>query len=112
MIYALLDKSKVIEEAHLRAALAVWHYCEGTVRYVFGTSTGDANADKILKALRDNPEGMSKADISSKVFKRNADKTVIDAALDILETAGLAKKEYRQSDDEKAKKTVEWWIAC
>lgn len=36
LIYALLDKSPVIRGKHLRAALAVWRYCEASARYIFG----------------------------------------------------------------------------
>src|SRR5437762_3189358 len=47
-IYALLDKSRLIRPEHHRAALAVWKYCEESACWIFGTNTGDRNADKIL----------------------------------------------------------------
>ncbi len=52
LLYALLGKSASIEPAHLRAALATWDYCQRSARHIFGDRTGDADADKILEALR------------------------------------------------------------
>ena len=51
-IYALLDCSTTIRPEHHRAALAVWNYCDRSARWIFGTATGDSNADRILIALR------------------------------------------------------------
>jgi hypothetical protein len=53
MIYALLDRSEVIRTEHLRAAVAVWRYCEQSARYIFGDRTGDPTADRILQAVRE-----------------------------------------------------------
>jgi hypothetical protein len=36
LLFAVLDCSSVIREAHLRAALAVWEYCGESARYAFG----------------------------------------------------------------------------
>ena len=38
--------------APLRAGLAVWRYCEASVRHVFGAATGDPVADEVFRALR------------------------------------------------------------
>jgi hypothetical protein len=35
-LYALLDESAVIRAEHLLGAIAVWHYCEQSVRHIFG----------------------------------------------------------------------------
>ena len=52
MVYALLDCSPQIRKPHLTAALALWRYCEQSAHWIFGSSTGDRNADKILSAMR------------------------------------------------------------
>src|SRR5262249_31105055 len=70
-IYALLDKSALIGSEHLKAAIALWGYCEESVQWIFGTSTGDRNADKILTALRHSSNGMTKTEISVAVFNRH-----------------------------------------
>ena len=58
MIYALLDKSTVIRRPHLEAADALWQYCEDSARYIFGNSTGDAQADTLLEEIRQRPRSM------------------------------------------------------
>jgi DNA replicative helicase MCM subunit Mcm2 (Cdc46/Mcm family) len=52
VIYALLDLSTKVRPQHLRAALALWKYSERSATWIFGTATGDPNADRILSALR------------------------------------------------------------
>jgi hypothetical protein len=83
-IYALLDKSPMIRPKHHEAAMALWRYCEQSARWIFGTSTGDRNADKILQALRHAQVGMTKTEISVEVFNRHASSAEIDEALRLL----------------------------
>jgi hypothetical protein len=92
-IYALLDKSRLIRPEHHRAAMALWKYCEESCRWIFGTSTGDRNADKILIALRHAPNGLTKTEISTEVFNRHTSSTEIDEALRLL--YGLRMAIYR-----------------
>jgi Protein of unknown function (DUF3987) len=40
-LYALLDSCSVVRLEHLRAALAVWRYCEASARFIFGDALGD-----------------------------------------------------------------------
>jgi hypothetical protein len=51
-IFALLDKSRLIRREHLEAAIALWEYCDQSARWIFGSSTGDRNADKIMEVLQ------------------------------------------------------------
>ena len=54
-----------IELTHLKAALAVWAYCEASAKYIFGSTLGDPMADDILRALkRAGADGMSRNDAS------------------------------------------------
>ena len=62
-IYAALDSSSVVGLPHLQAALAVWDYCSASASHLFGDSTGDAIADRILEALVESPQGISKQQI-------------------------------------------------
>ena len=52
LVYTLLDGQTEIGVPHLRAALAVWEYCEASAAFIFGDSLGDAVADDILRALQ------------------------------------------------------------
>lgn len=82
LVYALMDCSTEIRAEHLRAALAVWDYCEASVRYVFGDRTGNPVADRILDELKDHPEGITASDIHNLFGKRRAAEK--DQAIEML----------------------------
>lgn len=89
-LYALLDGSKWVKVRHLRAAMAVWTYCEESVRAIFGGRTGDPCADKILNALNDaRQKGLTRTDIRD-VFSKNKTRERIEEALDLLAKHRLA----------------------
>jgi hypothetical protein len=91
VLYALLDCSQEVRVEHLKAALAVWKYCEDSARWIFETRTGDKNADRILAALKVAGEkGLTKWQITNDVFNRHATKFEIDEALRTLHAQGLA----------------------
>ena len=52
LIYALLDNKTQIDLLHLRAALAVWGFCEDSTTQIWGDMIGDDVADTILTALK------------------------------------------------------------
>jgi hypothetical protein len=87
--YALLDKSAEIEPEHLRAALAVWQYCEASVRYIFQGTATDPLANKILKILSSYPKGVGRREISNRLG-RNYSADRITEALETLKTLGYA----------------------
>lgn len=83
-LYALLDGSCIVEAAHLQSALALWDYCQRSVEFLFGHSTGDALADEIMQALRKNKkEGISRVDLF-RLFSNHNKKTETDRALALL----------------------------
>jgi hypothetical protein len=107
-IYALLDCSTKITAEHHRAAMAVWNYCERSTRWIFGTATGNPDADRILQALRTaGREGLTRADILHGVFQRNINATRLDLALRVLSALGRAKPTKMETGGRKA----EQWIA-
>ena len=87
LLYALLDKRTTIGVEHLQAAKAVWDYAFASARYIFGRSTGDSLADKVLLILDAGPA--NKKDIY-KALGGHASKNELDRALRDLETAGKA----------------------
>ncbi len=91
-LYALLDQSPQIRVEHLYAGLEVWRYCHDSARYIFGSAVGDEVADKILKALRRQPEGMTRTDINA-LFSNNRSGSDIDRALDSLLNMGLIRSQ-------------------
>jgi hypothetical protein len=105
-IYAVLDGRTQVGVVHLRAALAVWRYCEESARYVFGDAVGDPVADELLDALRSRPEGMTRTEIRD-LFGRHRAGTRIDAALATLACADLAAMSTQQTSG----RPVERWRA-
>lgn len=69
LLYALLDGATAIDVAHLDAAHALWRYCRDSAAYVFGDSTGDPIADKILAAVRANPDGLTLTQLDAHLGK-------------------------------------------
>jgi hypothetical protein len=92
-IYALLDKSTCIMTEHLSAALAVWNASARCAAYIFGESLGDSVAETILDALKARPDGLTRTEIRSEVFKRNVPAPKIKAALARLMTSHLVREE-------------------
>ena len=90
-LYALLDCSVTVEVFHLRAALALWAYCDRSAGWVFESGTGSKNADRILAALTVAGEkGLTRLQITNEVFNRHATKFEIDEALRLLHDLKLA----------------------
>jgi hypothetical protein len=106
-IYALLDCSATVEVNHLRAALALWRYCEDSARWIFGTGTGNKNADRILAALKAaGQKGLTRLQITNEVFNRHATKFEIDGALRLLHSLKLAIRKLEGT----ATRPAERWI--
>jgi hypothetical protein len=110
LLYALLDETPVsspnslnshtagvfIKIEHLRAALAVWEYCETSARQIFGDLCGNPIADAILRSLRQaGVAGMTRRKISEELFQRHRSSEQIQFALDLLTESGKARSEKR-----------------
>ena len=80
---------------HLQAALAVWTYCEDSVRFIFGDVLGDPVADSILRSLRTRPDGMTRTEIIA-LFNRHIKADALSRALDLLREHGLARCETKK----------------
>ncbi len=89
LLYALVDRSPFVTRKHLRAALAVWRYCEDSARYIFGDAFGDFVVDAILRGLRRSMKGLTRTEIRE-IFSRNRSEAEITNALRVLEESGLA----------------------
>jgi hypothetical protein len=90
VLYALVDGDSLVREPHLRAAAAVWRYCEESTLVVFGDKLGRALADKLRAWLRDaGIEGLSREQIREKLGGK-LPAGEIDEALDLLAEYRLA----------------------
>jgi len=105
-IYALMDRSKIVRVQNLRAALALWKYCESSARYIFGDSLGDPVADTLLKALRNSANGLTRTDIRD-LFGRNRGAHEIDRALRVLLEYGHVRKGREEA--EQGRPTERWF---
>lgn len=106
-IYAVLDKSTVITVDHLRAALALWRYCENSARYIFGDATGDIIADRISQAVKDSSHGLTRTAINN-LFSRHAEQGKVELALSLLEKHGRIQK----IREETGGRPIERWVYC
>lgn len=107
LVYALLDESPVIRSDHLRAALAVWEYCEASARYIFGEAAGVPVVDQLMKLIDGaGSNGISRTQIRDR-FQRHRNQREIDRALELLAKQG---KIYRQTC-ETGGRPVEIWTA-
>ena len=73
MLYALLDSSPTIDTQHLRAALAVWRYCDASARLIFGNADTSAKPetldDKLLRIVSRQP-GVKRRDLQRSLSHR------------------------------------------
>jgi hypothetical protein len=105
-MYAILDCAKKLRVEHMSAALAVWAYCEASAKFIFGTALGHPLADTILRFLRENPDGLTRSELSARL-SRNQTAADIDNALSVLAEHGLAQQRREQTNG----RTSERWIA-
>jgi Primase C terminal 2 (PriCT-2) len=111
LIYALLDQSRYIQPIHLRAAFAVWRYCEASAKYIFGDATGDPTADTILQALRHvGPDGMTRSEISN-IFGHNKSTDLVASALMLLQKYNKVRATKRPPPTGKGRPTEIWKAA-
>jgi hypothetical protein len=96
MLYAVLDCSGEVQAPHLMAALAVWAYCEQSVRHVFGDALGDPVADELIRLLRVAADGMSRWELYAALGRHQSSERT-GHALALLAEHGLAQSEKRQT---------------
>jgi hypothetical protein len=106
LIYALADEAGEIDRPHLEAALALWDYSARSVRHLFGETTGDPDADTIDAALRRNPDGLTRTELSA-LFGRHVSAARLDRALTNLHSRGAA----AATRDPTGGRPVERWVS-
>ncbi|RYU62912.1 hypothetical protein EWI61_00105 [Methylolobus aquaticus] len=88
MLFALRDRALVIEEWHLRSALAWVSYACASVRYVFSNQSTEAKAQafdqmaaRIGDFLRERPDGATMKELTNECFSRRATAVPLDDVL-------------------------------
>ncbi len=108
VLYALLDASNRVRIEHLRAALALWDYCDRSAQHIFGDALGDLLADELLEALLEaGDDGLTRTQIRDRL-KRHQKRRRVDAVLDSLRRLGLA---YCEKEDTGGRPVERWWAA-
>jgi hypothetical protein len=108
LIYALMDSRNQIDLVHLKAALALWDYCEQSAKHIFGDLFGEKVVDTILLALRQaGPEGMTRTEIYN-LFGRNQSSDTITRGLQKLAVTGKA-RQFSKRDS--WGRSTEMWVA-
>ena len=92
LLYVLLDGQKTIGPEHLKAALALWDYAEGSAAWALGQATGDPLAEHIHAALARSPDGLTRTEIRD-LCQRNLPADRVEQALQALAAAGRAQQE-------------------
>ena len=93
VLFAILDKRNTVDVAHLRAALEVWRYCEQSAAHLFDSGkVGDTTTDRVLDALKDSPQGLTRTAIRD-LFQRHLSVERVDQALAELTDANLVVRE-------------------
>jgi len=82
VLYALLDCSALIRLRHLESAVAVWDFCEASVRRLFEGRLGLPMADMILAAIRRRGP-LTRTQISD-LFARHLSGAELDEILNML----------------------------
>jgi len=83
-LYALLDLSSVVKMDHLFSAYMAWKYSEDSCVHIFGNSTGNAIADRIMDALEMTPSGLTQTQIIEDLFGKHKSAFDIKTAQDLL----------------------------
>ncbi|WP_414167154.1 DUF3987 domain-containing protein [Streptoverticillium reticulum] len=86
MLYAIADHADAIHVVHLKAAHALVRYARASAAVLIGAaSSGDARLDKVMGALMNaGTAGMSRKEITVKVFKGHCSGGVLDDVLERL----------------------------
>lgn len=105
MVWAILDGSTEVDTSHIAAARELWRYSRQTICYVFGSSTGNQVADRILGELRGSA-GVDRTQMH-KLFGRHVTAAQINEALALLASMGFA----RRQDIPTAGRSKEVWFA-
>ena len=95
VIYALLDASALVRAVHLRAALALWDYCERSARFIFGDDAGShPGLKRLLQALREaGAAGLTTTQIRRQVFQGHLKAEKLRGLLARLVRVGLIRSE-------------------
>jgi putative DNA primase/helicase len=118
MIFALLDKSDVIEPQHIKAALAWVRYWRDSVMYIFATLAAKAEAERLNDAAADVLAFISQNPRCSRTaittgFRNKLTSQQITAALNHLLNSApplIRQEEIPRADGKPGKGSTVFWM--
>jgi hypothetical protein len=105
MAYALENGSAVIEEAHLKAALAFWAYADASAKHIFSAEPIEPLPERILERIQQAPNGLTRNQLRD-AFSRNISSNELLAALAKLRDRGQI---YAEEDRDTGGRPAERW---
>ena len=90
LIFAVLNNSKVVGIPEIEAAIEVWNYCEASAHYLFSGVQSNSTQRKIIRALENADNGLTKSDILD-IFGRHKSAADVDEEMDELKKEGLVR---------------------
>lgn len=107
MLYALLDQSPVVDLPHLKAALALWRYCDQSAKIIFGrVETLDPLEAKLLAILRAAIHGMTRTELN-KALRGHVESEALLKALASLKSKNLIHRKIQATSG----RSAERWFA-
>lgn len=92
-LYAALDCSPVVGLDHLKAALALWNYCDLSAAFIFGDLMGNPDLEKLIAALDAAGEsGLNRRQLHLEVFGGHKPAKELDELLRQLLKSGQARR--------------------
>ena len=99
LLYALLDQSELIREEHLKAALALWDYCERSAYYVWSDCFMNRDLDRLCRAIEESGErGLTLTSVIHELFRGNKPKEEVHALIEQAIEFGVAMKSVKKTD--------------
>jgi hypothetical protein len=106
LIYACLDQTRVIEPLHVEAALALTDYAKASASWVFPETTGDADADLVLRHLK-VAGFLDGVELEALVGKRAKDKQMVADLLGLMGYARVAERPRRDGKPGRPRRGLE-----
>ena len=102
---ALIDGAVSIDLHHLRAAIAMWWYCNDSAKFLFGNMDSDSDSDKILIALDEGP--MTTTELHG-LFSGHKNGRELDTMLSKLQMEGKIIGKQPYTSHKRGKPTTIW----
>jgi len=97
ILFAIMDKNKIMSKKHLESALILWRYSLQSADYIFGNNMNGKIQNKILVELENKKVSLTKTEIH-KLFNNHIPKGDIDTSLSYLLQIGKISKRKEQTN--------------